>query len=97
MKCMRDVMSKIHRLHLQYVADNAPEIVPFSGPHHGVHIRVWCQHAAITIECDPGYAGIGAGMTPAEAKGLGEALVRAAHIAFLYNEHVSPDPTPASA
>lgn len=70
----------------------ASEIVPFKGPHYGVHVRMWRSNeegiadtAAISVECHPEYAGIGVGLTHSEAKGLGEALIRAAHVAFNVN------------
>lgn len=74
---MRNLMDQIVIAQRDFVAQ-APEVIPFPGPHYGVHIRRWEGGPEITIECDPGYCGIGAALSAREARGLGEALIRAA-------------------
>ena len=74
---MRNLMDQISAAQRDFVAQ-APVVIPFPGPHYGVHIRRWGSGPEITIECDPGYCGIGATLSAREARGLGEALIRAA-------------------
>ena len=74
---MRNLMDQIAIAQRNFVAQ-AKEVIPFPGPHYGVHIRRWESGPEITIECDPGYCGIGATLSAREARGLGEALIRAA-------------------
>jgi len=80
MSKMRRLMDQIYEAQKSFVRQ-APEVIPFPRPHYGVHVRMWGEHPGITIECDPGYAGIGVALTPDEARGLGEALIRAANAA----------------
>jgi hypothetical protein len=73
----------------RWVKKYAGNPIPFRGPHCGVHIRRWrdpyslsgWSDPAISVECDPGYCGLGAAMDPGEARRLGSALIRAAEAA----------------
>lgn len=80
---MRRLMDRIRDEQSRFVS-YAPEVIGFRPPHHGVHVRLWDGTPGITIECDPGYAGIGAALDPLEALGLGQALIRAAEAAQNY-------------
>lgn len=84
---MREAMDIVHRAQKEFTEACGSDALPFKGPHCGVHIRRWKNgrgkypEPAITIECDPGYCGIGAALTPSEARRLGAALLRAADAA----------------
>ena len=81
---MRRVMDMVHEAQCEQIKNYCGPCIEFKGPHHGVHIRRWrnpngtWSEPMISIECDLGYCGIGSGLTAEEARGLGQALVRAA-------------------
>jgi hypothetical protein len=77
---IRKLMDDLFQAQIEFVSQ-APNIIPFKGPHYGVHIRIWNESPGITIECDPGYCGIGSSLSSDEARGLGEALIREANTA----------------
>lgn len=88
-KGLRPAMDALASEWRAYVERYTRKPIHFPGPHCGVHIREWrapyddegWSEPSISIECDPGYCGIGAAMDPHEARRLGEALIRAAEIA----------------
>ena len=90
---LRSAMDQIRRIWAAYIHQYAGEPILFSGPRCGVHVRKWknpheptgWSPASISLECDPGYCGIGAAMDPEEAHRLGEALIRAAVVAAQAN------------
>jgi len=86
MDIMRTSMDAVHEAQADYTHQYASDPIPFQGPHHGVYVRRWKNadgwgNPGISIECDPGYCGIGTALTPDEARGLAGALLRAADAA----------------
>jgi len=90
---MRVAMSELRRAWCAYIQHFAGDHIPFKSPHCGVFIRRWkntyeptgWSPACISLECDPGYVGIGAALTAGEAYRLGDALLRAAKVAARVN------------
>lgn len=85
---IRQAMDVIHRAQREQIRQHASKPISYRGPHYGVHVRRWRtvtggweDRLTISIECDPGYCGIGAGLTSTEARGLAGALLRAADAA----------------
>ncbi len=85
---MRDAMDEVHREQQAFTEQYGGAPIDFGAPYCGVHLRKWRNNSQslwskplITIECDPGYAGIGATLEPGEARKLAQALLRAAEVA----------------
>lgn len=76
---IRKTMDKMLKYQKIFV-EQAPKIIPFKKPCCGVTIRMWNNVPGITIECDPGYCGIGGTLDSVQARMLGEALIEASKV-----------------